>query len=551
MSKLFSAALAVFVVTGAVPAALADSLTKADVAKLGKAATVFVQVKTPAGTASGSGFCVHPSGVFVTNEHVIHDATEISVVLNASLKDQQLLKAKVLRSDPQLDLALLQVEGQKDLPALTLGTVDKLIELQDVIAFGFPFGKNLATDKDAYPAMTIGTGSISSLRQKDGALHRIQLDVELNPGNSGGPLLDLDGKVVGIVVSGIRTARINFAIPVSHLAGFARRPEIRFTPPTGQAADAPVVYQVRLIDALPPAKPYEVELIVATGGVERRHKMALADGVYAAKSAPAAKPDGALPLRLAIKFADGLLEAPTADLAFKVGGREVRLAEVRSLTFGEKAGVVLHDGKTLDGAVAGLEAVAVRLGGQKLAVDLTKAERVTVSGPAAGMSFVIVVRADGKEIARLPRAAGGGVDAKDWSVMCMEGGAWKERPLDKMKQTVTDGVLEVTNDLSGSGWAGVATKQVFEGDFAITAEVRNVTKAAGTSFGRWRRGVGVGRCTGGRGMAQGRPHPQEWGGLDRHRRQGSLGQLRQQGRPGEGGVFPSPERRRHRRDPAF
>ncbi len=405
MSKLFSAALAGSSwSTGQLLPRSGDGLTKAfDVAKIGKAATVFVQVQ------DARRYSLRFRLLRASLRRVRHQRARYSRRHRDQRRPQRRsFKDQANSSRPRSCAAThnstspcSRSKVKKDLPALTLGTVDKLIELQDVIAFGFPFGKNLATDKDAYPAMTIGTGSISSPRQKDGALHRIQLDVELNPGNSGGPLLDLDGKVVGIVVSGIRTARINFAIPVSHLAGFARRPEIRFTPPTGQAADAPVVYQVRLIDALPPIKPYEVELTVATDGVERRHKMEVANGVYTAKSAPATKPEGVPPLRLVIKFADGLVEAATADLAFKVGGREVRLAEVRSLTFGEKASVVLHDGKTLDGAVVGLEAVAIRLGGQKLAIDLTKAERVTVSGPAAGLSFVIVVRADGKEIARL------------------------------------------------------------------------------------------------------------------------------------------------------
>ena len=77
---------------------------------LGKAGTVLVKAKSK----TGSGFCVHPSGLFITNERVIGaDADAVAVVLNASLKDQKVLKAKVLRTDKQLDLALLQVEGQE------------------------------------------------------------------------------------------------------------------------------------------------------------------------------------------------------------------------------------------------------------------------------------------------------------------------------------------------------------------------------------------------------------------------------------------------------
>jgi len=403
----FPLVLAAAFVLLARPVVHAEGLTKAEVAKLGKAASVFVQVKTATAAGSGSGFCVHPSGFFITNEHVIHDATEVSVVLNASLKDQKVLKAKVIRSDKQLDLALLQVEGEKDLPTLALGTVDKLIELQEVIACGFPFGQNLATDKTAYPAISIGSGSITSLREKDGALHRIQLDVELNPGNSGGPLLDLNGKVIGVVVSGIKTARVNFAIPVTHVTQFVDKPEFQFTPPPIGAANVhtPIVFQARALSILPAAKPFDVELEVSAGGVNHRHKMDLADGAYSAKVTPVAKPEGPNLLRAALKFAEGTVEAPVADFTFKVGDRELKLGEVRSIAFKEKASIALRDGKTVEGAVSGLDAVQVRLGGEKVALNFAKAEKVTVVtlSEVVSVSCSIVVSKDGKEIGRVTR----------------------------------------------------------------------------------------------------------------------------------------------------
>ena len=82
--------------------------------------------------------------------------------------NQKILKAKVLRTDKQLDLALLQVDGEKDLPALALGTVDKVSELAMVVACGFPVGQRLATDKGRYPAISINSGNVTSLRLKEG-----------------------------------------------------------------------------------------------------------------------------------------------------------------------------------------------------------------------------------------------------------------------------------------------------------------------------------------------------------------------------------------------
>ena len=79
-------------------------------------------------------------------------------------------------------------------------------------AFGFPFGKDLSLSNDEYPNVTVSTGHITSLRKIKGELAAIQVDAQLNPGNSGGPVLNDRGKVVGIVVAGIDGTGIDFAI---------------------------------------------------------------------------------------------------------------------------------------------------------------------------------------------------------------------------------------------------------------------------------------------------------------------------------------------------
>src|SRR5207253_1578705 len=102
----------------AMPAVAAEGLTKAEIGKLGKAATVFVK-----GTkGSGSGFCINVSGLLITNEHVVSGDKEVTVVFNPSAKEQKVLPAKVLRADKKRDLALLQVECPQELPILSLGT---------------------------------------------------------------------------------------------------------------------------------------------------------------------------------------------------------------------------------------------------------------------------------------------------------------------------------------------------------------------------------------------------------------------------------------------
>jgi S1-C subfamily serine protease len=205
-----------------------EPLSKVEIAKIGKAATALVEIKSRA--AYGSAFCIHPSGLFITNEHVAGQG-DISIVLNPGLKDEKVYKAKLLRSDKEMDLALLRVEDVKDLPTLSLGVDDKLAELMEVVAVGFPFGTLLAPDRKGYPEVSINNGSITSLRRKNDVLNRIQLDAQLNPGNSGGPVLDKNAKVIGVVVAGLPGAGVNFAIPVSTLSEFLAPPDVQFQPP--------------------------------------------------------------------------------------------------------------------------------------------------------------------------------------------------------------------------------------------------------------------------------------------------------------------------------
>ena len=392
--------LAASLVLLARPDAQADGLTKADVAKLGKAATVFVVAKS----GTGTGFCVQPSGLFVTNEHIIGSDAEVTIVLNASLKDQKVLKAKVLRTDKQLDLALLQVEGQKDLPALSLGTVDKLAELADVIACGFPFGQTLAPEKNEYPAMTINAGSVTSLRLKAGSLHQLQLDVELNPGNSGGAVLDMNAKVIGVVASGIRGARVNFAIPVTHVTRFVERPDILFTAPTLTHANAhdSVEFRARVVSVLPPSRPIDLELVLRAGEEpERRLKMELKDGVYRVSAVPVPR-EAVRRLELSAQFETGAVEGLVEDQDIQVGAQKVKLSACKRVQWQPKPVVFLADGKSLEGVPTGLDKIAVAVGGQTLTVNLGRATSMVVQAtkPVAAVECILVARLGDKEVGR-------------------------------------------------------------------------------------------------------------------------------------------------------
>lgn len=160
-----------------------------------------------------SGFIVGKDGLILTNSHVVRDASEVVVTLN----DGREFKAQVVGSDPNIDIALLKIDA-KELPYLSLGDSDKLEVGEWVCTIGNPLGLQAS--------LTVGVVSATGRNNLD--LTRIedfiQTDAAINRGNSGGPLLDLAGDVVGIntaIVSNMGGYMgIGFAIP-SNMAKYA------------------------------------------------------------------------------------------------------------------------------------------------------------------------------------------------------------------------------------------------------------------------------------------------------------------------------------------
>jgi len=157
---------------------------------------------------SGSGFVVDASGLVVTALHLVEDASQVSVAFPGGHPQQ----ADVVGFDTDNDLALLRI-GQSNLSPLGLGDSDALKAGEEVIVIGYPFGDRLGTYD-----VTVTRGIISAIRPQTGPrkLPPIQVDAAMNPGVSGGPVLNMSGQVIGIAVSGLsRASAVNFAGPVN------------------------------------------------------------------------------------------------------------------------------------------------------------------------------------------------------------------------------------------------------------------------------------------------------------------------------------------------
>ncbi len=163
---------------------------------------VVIQIATP--YITGTGFYLKDYGLVVTNEHIVRDNRQ--VIVQGEMVEKQL--SRVLYVDQTYDLAFLELPGADRLPAVTLGADREIHQGDAVIAVGHPFGLKYSATQ----------GIISNTVQKSGNVNYYQHDAALNPGNSGGPLINRDGAVVGVNTFIIQSGNnIGFSLPVHYL----------------------------------------------------------------------------------------------------------------------------------------------------------------------------------------------------------------------------------------------------------------------------------------------------------------------------------------------
>jgi S1-C subfamily serine protease/regulation of enolase protein 1 (concanavalin A-like superfamily) len=245
-----------------------------------KDATVMIATTDPGDPGSGmsgSGFLFRvdgQTGYIATNDHVVsppkglfNNRPAIKVVLRSGTRGERTLPAEVVATSSESDLAIVRITGVKDLPApIDVARETELVETMPVYVFGFPFGQGLAQGRGR-PSVVVGKGSVSSVRRNDdGTLAAVLIDGALNPGNSGGPVVDTQGRLVGVAVAAIRGANIGIAIaPPDLRAMLGGRPQgLNLNPGPARDGSIELAVEVPLFDPLDKLKA--VRLLYVLGG---------------------------------------------------------------------------------------------------------------------------------------------------------------------------------------------------------------------------------------------------------------------------------------------
>ena len=365
-----------------------------------KQATALVDVEEEDGIGEGSAFCIDASGLFVTNAHVVEDLKpggKLMVVLHSGEKDQAKLAARVLKMDKELDLAVLQVSRTRGLSVMALGNSEGLVETMPIAAFGYPFGSELAIKEGDFPAITVSTGHVTSLRKSKGFLVAIQVDASLNPGNSGGPIINSKGEVIAIVREGIPGSGINLAIPVNVLRIVLSEMSIVFTPPDvmpGHMSD-PQEFRIQLLAPPQGSEKVSISLTLGAGTSDERSLRAeTTDGRTFTVTTPIISARrGSGDIKLTAKNGDSSVTGHAPDTRITVGDSTSALSRVRRIKMPPDPEVILIDDRVLKGEIGGLPQIDVVIGGRHAKYNMKDFDSILVESSAEPDAVTYQIRA--------------------------------------------------------------------------------------------------------------------------------------------------------------
>jgi hypothetical protein len=296
----------------------------------------------------------------------------------------------------------------KDLPTgLKIGDSASLFETMPVAAFGFPFGKDLAEGKSDFPTVTVNTGRISALRKVEGKLDTIQMEGALNPGSSGGPVVNEKGEVVGVVRSGITGSGISMAVPANLIRQFLYGPGVILrASPLQFAPGATTRFEAEVSSGSQDAGELSVTLTLSNSPRDVRELKASkspGETVYSASAVLVPSLDPNM-LEANIEDQGDQWSIPVKDRAVQVAGRSIMLSDIEVLTQGSAPVIELKSGKKLAGTPSGMSALECLRNGKPGTIDLSRVQVIRFNKPAAGaaksVAYEVVVRRGAALIAR-------------------------------------------------------------------------------------------------------------------------------------------------------
>ena len=304
------------------------------------------------------------------------------------------------------------------MPSLKLGDTRNLQATDPILAFGFPFGKAIAVNDGSNPSISVNIGRVTSLRRADGELRLIQTDAQINPGNSGGPVIDEDGKVIGVVLAGIKNSGVHFVIPIERVHRVLDEPIVTFRIPE-KAAKLDITKPREFEVEVTPAPwmedlEYNVTMTIGRKAAQRTLKLdRAANNTYTVTAPLVKRKEGATVMVEATLEGESVTFAVPNTTRIMVKDEEIPLTAVETLTR-QPNGIYIVRRRGQSRRIVGkltnfaLSDIQVTLpDGTTKKMDLTKARRLVFppqETPEEVLIAVSVTAPNGAQVGALRRA---------------------------------------------------------------------------------------------------------------------------------------------------
>jgi Trypsin-like peptidase domain len=365
-----------------------------------KAREAIVQVEVDGIPERVCAFAIDQEGRFVTTAGAIltplGPPDEVQLTIDLGATGRKRLMARVRRVDTALGLAWLDLDAPafqttsvtgRERATLELGNDTGLVDGQEVAVLGFP----LVARDAAEPS--VQTGRVVMLEREGNRLIRFGIDAPFKRDQVGGPVLDLEWKVVGVIAGPRPGANGIAAVPVSRVATFLSVPVIRQGVPSPRSIPGELVSSERTkpqelsfsveLPRVPSPAPVEVDIVIEAGPGDRRVFPAKGTGGSGYSSSIVLVPAGERSLVLTVERKSGAVQGQAMDRELRAGERVLRLGDVRHIAFkrGPKAETVLrlNNQETIRGPISGLAPLTLIVDTMSIPIDLDRAMTIDVS----------------------------------------------------------------------------------------------------------------------------------------------------------------------------
>lgn len=338
-----------------------------------------------AGTKIGTAFCIDPAGYFITSLSTIrlHGSNMMTVILQRGEAGEKMITVRNVVSDLASDLAILKATTPQGLPALELGEGSSLSKDQKVAALGYPLSERLPDNTRSKPPISVLGCTIVEIDKRDGAIESLQLSAEFSEGLTGGPVINREGKVVGIISAPKKGSSERKIASVDVLNDLLTTPLLIFSPNviTEENAHSEQTFKAQSGWLLPSTKR-ALRLELEIEGLEKevlRIPMTYQDGEFTANAVPIPRSTKAEVLLLTAQLPIGEIKGEIIDFSFRLDDKELRLGDVRALIpleDGSLRALIFNTSKT--GKPSGLNNLIADLGQMQIPLDVFKSKAILV-----------------------------------------------------------------------------------------------------------------------------------------------------------------------------